>query len=185
MRIIGGKYRGRIIKMPKGISVRPTQDRVREAIFNIIREIIPESRILDLYAGSGAFGIEALSRGAKEAIFVDNSLSCIKTIRSNLSILDENNTSSQVLKIDALKAISRLGEEKGKFDIIFLDPPYHKDIAKNTLIKLDACDILSQRSFVIAEHFKKDTVPEELGNMNLFRTKKYGDTIISFYNKSK
>ncbi len=90
MRIIGGEYRGRILKMPKGVKIRPTQDRVREAMFNIIRAGVPEASVLDLYAGSGAFGIEALSRGANLAIFVDNNINCIKIIKSNLLVLGDS-----------------------------------------------------------------------------------------------
>jgi len=184
MRIIGGEFRGRIIKMPRSVKVRPTQDRVREAIFNIIKELVPGSKALDLYAGSGAFGMEALSRGAHSVIFVDNNIYCIRVVKSNLSLLGERGKFSQVIKRDALRAIS--GFEKGKkFDIIFLDPPYYKDMAKNCLLKIDACDILSHHGLIIAEHFAKDRMPEATVNLKLFREKKYGDTVLSFYRKTK
>ena len=183
MRIIGGEYRGRTLKMPKGTEVRPTQDRVREAIFNIIRERVPGSSVLDLYAGSGAFGIEALSRGAHLSVFVDNNDNCIKTIKSNLSALDKMAQSSEVLKLNAVGAISGFGKANRKFDIIFLDPPYYEEFARNSLLKIDACDILSPQSLVIVEHFKKDIMPEKTGNLFLFRQRKYGDTVISFYRK--
>lgn len=200
MRIIGGEYRGRIIKMPKSMEVRPTQDRVREAIFNVISEKIPGSDVLDLFAGSGAFGIEAISRGAKSVIFVDNNINCIKIIKSNLSILGEDMGMTQLLKTDAVRAISRFQKEGRKFDIIFLDPPYYRDsfdrlrtirrtmsavesLAKNSLIKIGACDILFERSFVVAEHFKKDTLPEDSGNITRFKEKRYGDTAVSFYRR--
>lgn len=185
MRVIGGEYRGRILRMPKGVRIRPTQDKVREAVFNVIREKIPESDVLDLYAGSGSFGIEALSRGAHLSIFVDNNYNCIKTIKSNLSILGREAQSSQVLKFDAVRAISKFKKENKKFDIIFLDPPYHKDLAKNSLIKIEACDILSQHGFVIAEHFKKEVMPECISKLLLFKEKRYGDTVLSFYRKNK
>jgi len=183
MRVIAGEYRGRILKIPKGAEVRPTQDRVREAIFNIIREQVPGSKVLDLYAGSGAFGIEALSRGAHLSVFVDNNTSCIKTIKSNLSALGKMAQSSEVLKLDAVTSISRFRKESRKFNIIFLDPPYYKELARNSLLKIDACVILSPQSLVIAEHFKKDVMPEKTDNLFLFREKKYGDTVISFYRK--
>lgn len=184
MRIIGGEFKGRIIKMPGSVKVRPTQDRVREAIFNIIRELVPGSRVLDLYAGSGAFGMEALSRGAHYAIFVDNNIYCIKIIKSNLSVLGERGKFSQVIKRDALRAISGFKKDN-KFDIIFLDPPYYKDMAKNCLLKIDAYDILSHHGLIIAEHFAKDKMPEAMASLELFREKKYGDTVLSFYRKSK
>ena len=183
MRIIGGEYRGRILKMPKGVTIRPTQDRVREAVFNVIREIIPKASVLDLYAGSGAFGIEALSRGAYSSIYVDNNINCIRAIKSNLFVLGDKIQFTQVLKSDAVKAIQRFKKQNKKFDLIFLDPPYYKDLAKNSLIKIDACDILSQHGFVIAEHFKKDIMPEKIGTLLLFKKKRYGDTVISFYRK--
>ncbi|MBL7157336.1 MAG: 16S rRNA (guanine(966)-N(2))-methyltransferase RsmD [Candidatus Omnitrophica bacterium] len=183
MRIIGGEYRHRAIKMPKGVEVRPTQDRVREAVFNIIRERVPESRVLDLYAGSGAFGIEALSRGASLSIFVDNNTKCIAAIKSNLSVIGDKAKCTQLLKKDGVKAIEAFKESGVKFDIIFLDPPYYRDLAKNSLLKIDACDILAQHSFVIAEHFVRDVIPDTIGKLQLFKRKRYGDTVLSFYRK--
>ena len=185
MRIIGGEYRGRILKMPKGVKIRPTQDRVREAMFNIIRAGVPEARVLDLYAGSGAFGIEALSRGANLAIFVDNNINCIRVIKSNLLVLGDSAQLSQVVKLDALRSISRFKKENKKFDIVFLDPPYHKDLARNCLIKIDACDILAQHGFATCEHFVKDVMPERIGSLLLFKKKRYGDTVLSFYRRQK
>ncbi len=183
MRIIGGKYRGRVIKMPGGLDVRPTQDRVREAIFNVIREKIPGSDVLDLYAASGAFGIESFSRGALSVAFVDNNTKCIKAIKDNLASLGESVKTTQILKSEALMAIDRFRKEGRRFDVVFLDPPYYRDIAKNSLIKMSTCDILSQRSFVIAEHFKKDVLPREISGIALFKEKRYGDTAVSFYRK--
>jgi len=183
MRIIGGVERGRILKMPKLGKVRPTQDRVREAIFNVIKDKVPESSVLDLFAGSGAFGIEALSRGAKSAVFVDNNVHCIKTIKSNLSILGDKVDSSQLIKLDAVRAISRLESENKKFDLVFLDPPYHEDLGRKCLIKIDACDILSKHSFIIVEHFKKGILPDNLISILIVRQKRYGDTVVSFYRK--
>lgn len=184
MRIIGGEFKGRKLKMPKGAKVRPTQDRVREAIFNIIRQSVPGSSVLDLYAGSGAFGIEALSRGAHLAVFVDNNTNSIKTIEANISFLGEKAKHAQVIIRNAVRAISGFGKENRKFDIIFLDPPYYKDMAKNSLIKIEAYAILSQRGFAIAEHYEKDVLPHNIGNIELFNQRQYGDTVLSFYRKS-
>ena len=183
MRIVGGEYKGRIIKWPKDVKVRPTQDRVREALFNVIREIVPGSRALDLYAGSGALGLEALSRGAHSLIFVDNNIKCVRIIKDNLSFLGEAAGRAQVFKLNAGKAIDGFKEKRVKFDIIFLDPPYGRELAKNCLIKIDACDILAKHGFVIAEHFMKDEMPEKTDNLRLFKEKKYGDTILSFYGR--
>jgi len=183
MRVIGGEFRGRILRMPKGVKIRPTQDRTREAVFNIIRQRVPESAVLDLYAGSGAFGIEALSRGAQSALFVDNNIKCMKAIKNNLLVLGDRPNLAELLKYDSVKAISRLGKEGRRFDIVFLDPPYYGKSARNCLINIDACDILSPRGIVIAEHFKKDEIPEETPLLRRFERRKYGDTAISFYCK--
>ena len=184
MRIIAGNARGRIIKMPNGTKTRPTQDRVRESIFNIIREIVPGARVLDLYAGSGAFGIEALSRGASFAAFVDNNQECARTIRANLQVVGEDKGLSSVIRMDTSLAVSLLKKKKELFDIVFLDPPYHKGLAKNCLIKLSPCDILSEHSFIIVEHFKKDVLPADIGDIARFRESSHGDTIVSFYKKT-
>ena len=183
MRIIAGQHRGRTIKMPPGI--RPTQDRVREAVFNVIKEVVPESSVLDLFAGSGAFGIEALSRGATSVIFADNNIKCINTIRENLSFVEEAPQKTQLLKLEALKAIEGFRKDLQVFDLVFLDPPYYKSFARNSLIKIGACDILKTPGFVIAEHSKRDELPRETGVLKLFKEKRYGDTVVSFYRSLK
>ena len=183
MRIIGGEYKGRILRMPKGVAIRPTQDRVREALFNVIRECIPGSSVLDLYAGSGAFGIEALSRGASFAIFVDNNTKCIRTIKSNLSQIGIKGPVAKVIKADAYSALVKLKKSNISLDVVFLDPPYHRGLGKNSLIKLDAYDIVTPLGFVITEHFLKDDMPEEVGYLRLIKRKKYGDTILSYYRR--
>jgi len=184
MRIVAGTYRSRLIQMPKGVKIRPTQDRVREAIFNILGARLVGAKFLDLFSGSGAFGIEALSRGAREAVFIDNNPSCISTIKKNLiSLHIEDNF--KVIHKDALKAIKDLNRAKDRFDIVFLDPPYYKSLSEKSLIAIDKCDIIHHSSFVIAEHFKKDALPESLVNLKLVRQSKYGDTAVSFYNPLK
>jgi len=185
MRIIAGEYRGRIIKMPKDGRVRPTQDRVREAIFNVISKAVPGSKVLDLYAGSGAFGIEAISRGAELAVFSDTNIKCIDIVKSNIALLGIEDSSVNILKKDAIKTIESLDGKGNKFDLVFLDPPYiDGSIAKNTLIKIGACDILSGRSFVIAEHSAKHEMPYHTGSIRLLKKSKYGDTAVSFYYRS-
>ena len=181
MRIIGGERKGRVITMPKGVAVRPTQDRVREAVFNIIREVVPGSCALDLFAGSGAFGMEALSRGAESAIFIDNNTECIKVIKHNLALLGYDAPRAQVFKKDGIKVLEAFAEQNIKFDLVFMDPPYYMDLAKNALIKIGSYDILSQHSFIIIEHSKKDDLPEKSSNLRLFKRKNYGDTAISLY----
>lgn len=182
MRIIGGEYRSRLISMPKGLRLRPTQDKVREALLNLIGDINGKF-VLELFAGSGAFGIESISRGAKYVTFVDNNFRCTETIRSNLESLVVPESRYEIIRANALSILSRFERQEEKFDIIFLDPPYYKGLAKKCLINIDSYDILTQHSLVIVEHFKKETMIFELNNIILDKERKYGDTMISIFRK--
>jgi 16S rRNA (guanine966-N2)-methyltransferase len=177
MRIIGGEYKSRSIAMPRGVEMRPTQDKVRGAIFNILGDIIGK-RVLELFAGSGAFGIEAISRGAGSATFVDNNFRCIQTIKSNLKSLGIIESKYTIIKADALK-FPAPAQEFGKFDIIFLDPPYYMEMAKKCLINIDSYDIVSPVGLVIVEHFKKDALSAELERFVFVDERRYGDTVIT------
>ncbi len=179
MRIISGKFRSRNIRMPEGI--RPTQDRVRKSLFDILKLCIEGAKFLDLFAGSGIVGIEALSRGAKEVVFVENESRCLKTIEANLSSLGVS--AKNVVAADADKFIERMHCLHHKFDLIFLDPPYYEEAAKKTLQTLGAYDILTAYGLVIVQHYKKDQLPENSGKLVLWRMAKYGQTILSFYRK--
>lgn len=167
--------------MPKNAKTRSTKDRIREALFNIITEYINGAEVLDIFAGSGAFGIEAISRGAENAVFVDNGRKCIKTIEKNLKTLEIEDRKFTIIKMDAFKAIDRLGNDGKKFDIVFLDPPYYEDIAKKCLIKLSQHDILKARCIIVVEHHKKDILPDDAGGITSYRTSRYGDIWLSFY----
>jgi 16S rRNA (guanine966-N2)-methyltransferase len=182
MKIIAGEYKGRIIDMPAGI--RPTSSKVREALFEILKSRIKGAKFLDLYCGSGAMGIEALSRGAEKTVFVDNNHSCISILKRNLSKLGASQSSYDIYNKDCIDAFRRGGtlcRPYNLFDIIFLDPPYYKDLAKNTLIGLSDYDILTPNALVIAEVFKKEGLPEELGFFRKIRSYKYGDTLLEFF----
>ena len=182
MRIIGGEYRSRLISMPKGVEIRPTQDKVRQAIFNLLGDV-NGNNILELFAGSGAFGIEALSRGARHATFIDNNYRCTETIRANLASLKILEASYDIIKTNALEVPARLAKAEEKFDLIFLDPPYYKGLARKCLINIDSYDILSQNSLVIIEHFKKDSLDTGLRTLVLEKERKYGDTLITIFRK--
>ncbi|MBU0549663.1 MAG: 16S rRNA (guanine(966)-N(2))-methyltransferase RsmD [Candidatus Omnitrophica bacterium] len=211
MRIITGKFKGRIIKMPKGI--RPTQDKVRKALFDILGDIKGMS-FIELYAGSGAVGLEALSQGASRVVFVEKDRAHVKIIKNNLSALGLGDEQAGglacywLIEMDAGRAIERLQQKKEEFDIIFLDPPYYQSLAprfgstplivsrsvskdavseslsKKTLKILSRCDIVSACSLVVCQHFKKDILPESAGNLILIKQAKYGDTLLSFYRKT-
>ncbi len=183
MRIIGGEYRSRIIDMPKGARIRPTQDRVRESVFNILADVSGR-KVLDLFAGSGAYGLEALSRGAGHATFVENNSRCLATIESNVDSLKIPGLKYTVLRSSAYMALSKLEKDAERFDLIFVDPPYHKDMARKCLLCIDRCDILSQIGLVVIEHFKTDILETELDSLIPEKERKYGDTIITIFKRS-
>lgn len=171
--------KGRRIVLPKGI--RPTQDKVRKALFDILGDLSGLS-FLELFAGSGAIGLEAISRGAAEAVLVELNPASCEAIRKNIRQMQTESCS--LLSGEAAKAIRGLSQAKHRFDIIFLDPPYYQQEAKKTLQTISACDILAPNGLIIAQHFKKDCLPDKLGVLSLFRQSRYGDTVLSFYRKS-
>jgi 16S rRNA (guanine(966)-N(2))-methyltransferase RsmD len=179
MRITSGKYKSRKITGPKNI--RPTQDKVRKALFDILGYIEGLS-FLELFAGSGAVGLEAISRGIKDLTLVEYNRDCLLALKKNIESLKL--TSCSIYPKEADKAIKALYNNARKFDIIFMDPPYYKNLAKKTLQTLVAYDILTPNGFVIVQHFKKENLPEGLGVLTLFKQHKYGDTLLSFYRKS-
>ncbi|MFA6079351.1 MAG: 16S rRNA (guanine(966)-N(2))-methyltransferase RsmD [Candidatus Omnitrophota bacterium] len=182
IRIIGGEFGGRFISMPKRVEIRPTQDKVREAIFNILGDI-NDKNVLELFPGSGAFGIETISRGAKYVTFVDNNGICLDTIRENFESLGVDESKYELVRANALSIMSRLEKQETRYDIVFLDPPYYKNIARKCLINIDSYDILSPIGTVIVEHFKKDSVSLDLNNLVFEKERRYGDTVISIFRK--
>ena len=181
MKIVAGEYKGRIIDMPDGI--RPTSEKAREALFEILKDRIKGARFLDLYCGSGAMGIEALSRGAEKAAFIDNNHNCISILKRNLTKLGTPQDLYDIYNKDCLNSLKALQRAESYFDTVFLDPPYYTDLAKNTLIELSGCDILTPNALVIAEVFKKEGLPEESGVFKKIRSSKYGDTLLEFFRK--
>jgi len=181
MKIIAGEYKGRIIEMPCGI--RPTSDKVRKSLFEILKNRIKGAIFLDLYCGSGAIGIEALSRGAEKAVFVDNSRNCIFVLKRNLDKTGILQSSYDIYNKDCINGTGMLQKPGCFFDIVFIDPPYNTGLAKNTLIELSGYDILTPNALIVAEVFKKEGLPEELGNFKKIRSSKYGDTLLEFFKK--
>jgi len=193
IRITTGIYKGRKILMPAGI--RPTQNITRKAIFDILGDIVGLS-FLELFAGSGAVGIEAASRGVREVVFVERNPLVLETLKQNLSFV--RHTKHSLLPLDAQVALERLAGEGRKFDIIFFDPPYVKEVvprlrsglaeaaessslAKKTLQTLSDYDILSPAGLIIGQHPKKESLPEYLGVLSLLKLATYGNTSLSFY----
>lgn len=178
-RIISGCAKGKRLKTLKGNLVRPTSDKVRGAIFNMLGDVVIGADVLDLFSGTGALGIEALSRGANGVVFVDDNPRCISVIKDNLK-----NTGfiAGVIRGNVNKAIKKL--EKDRFGIVFADPPYGKDMAKNLLSQLDRCGILKNFSFVVIEHYKRERI-EEPPEWQRVKESRYGDTVISIYRYEK
>lgn len=183
MRIIGGEYRSRLIKMPRGVEIRPTQDKVRGAVFNIIGDL-NDKNVLELFAGSGAFGIEAISRGAGHVTFVDNNSRCVETVRKNAESLGIDITQYDIIRSSALSVFSQLQKSGKSFDLIFMDPPYHGDLAKKCLINVYSYDILAPNGLVIVEHFKKNTLEADSRVFILEKERRYGDTVISMFRRN-
>jgi len=180
MRIIAGKNKGNILKSPRDLSVRPTSEKVREALFDILGISVRETCFLDLFAGTGAVGIEALSRGAREVIFIEKELKCIKIIKENLEKTG-NSQNAVVYKIDFLSGLKLLDKKNCQLDHIFLDPPYNRGLINISLLEISNLPILRRNGLVIAQHYKKEKVMENLSNLRLFDQRRYGECYLSFY----
>ncbi len=182
MRIIAGKYRGRNLKSPPDAKTRPTSDRLRETLFNILNpRISEETRFLDLCAGSGAIGIEALSRGASRAVFVDISRKMCALVEENLDLLQIPEDQTEVVQSEAEKF---LGKTTGTFDIVYFDPPYSENYS-GVLKKFGEPDsgLLSEEGLFVAEHHAKQTLPDLTGELRRWRLLKQGDSCLSFYER--
>jgi 16S rRNA (guanine966-N2)-methyltransferase len=181
MRVIAGKYRSRRLKGPGTIRVRPTSDRLRETLFNVLGPSIADSYFVDLFAGTGAVGIEAISRGARDVFFVESSAKAARLVRDNLASL-EIRTGAEVIEADAIRGLERLAARRLIADFIFLDPPYEKaDEYSEVLEFLDASHLIAPRGIVIVEHFSKMELPQRLDRLECTREIEQGDTLLSFY----
>lgn len=182
MRIIGGSARGRQLAAFGGHDIRPTPDRAREALFSIItsrRGFFEGLHVLDLFAGTGALGIEALSRGAIHAWFVDRSPQACRMVRENLQrcqLLER----ATLIESDVWKSMPRLSSA-GPFDLIFADPPYGQDIGPKLLSAIDSCGLLAKRGLLCLETSRSDTLPEETGTLRRVDERRYGITVFHLY----
>lgn len=184
IKVVGGIAGGRILKVPRGKEVRPTSNRVREALFNILEEKTVKAEVLDLYCGSGALGIEALSRGAADCVFVDKNRGCILTVRQNIKKLRLPGK-VKFFNLEVTAAIRLLDKEKKRFNLIFLDPPYYRNLGTKTLRSLSHRDILKPIGLVVVEHYQKDLLPPVINSLILFRRVQYGETVLSFFKKDR
>ena len=176
MRITGGIGRGRALKVPAGSKVRPTSDKVKQALFNILGVRVSGSVFLDLFAGAGGIGIEALSRGAERVVFVDGSRESLAIINRNI----EEAGFRERAEVVRSKVEPFLKRRSGSYDIVFLDPPYIMEMLP-LLQLVSGSGLLKPGAIVVAEHFKKQESPAKAGALALYREAKYGDTVLAFY----
>jgi 16S rRNA (guanine966-N2)-methyltransferase len=180
MRVIAGKFGRRKLKGPGTLRMRPTSDRLRETLFNILGPAVEDSLFVDLYAGTGAIGIEAISRGAKEVVFVEGHAPSAKLIRENIAALGA--TGAEVLPVKVMKGLESLAARRRMADFIFLDPPY--DDQEQQLLALEFIDesrLLAPRGLVIIEHSAKTELPERFTRLERTRVVEQGDASLTFY----
>ncbi|NLW02726.1 MAG: 16S rRNA (guanine(966)-N(2))-methyltransferase RsmD [Clostridiaceae bacterium] len=180
VRIISGIAGGIPIKVPPTKKTKPTLDRVKESVFSILQPYIPGTQVLDMFAGSGSLGLEALSRGADFAVFVDNSRICTEIIKENIE-RTRMTGKARVIRSDACKAILDLAFQGRQFDIIFLDPPYSRNFVCKTLQMIVENDIIIENGLIAVEHIESEPLPDRIGRLGKVRSKHYGDTVFTFY----
>ncbi len=180
MRVVAGEYGGRRLKAVPGMKTRPTTDKVKEAMFNIIGPYLEGGQVLDLFAGSGGLSIEAVSRGADHATLVDRQYQAIKTIHENLSVTKEEDKFT-VLKGNAYKMLNKLAKQEQGFDYVFLDPPYKKQQILELMEQLKKLGLLNTDALIICETDQVADLPEELADFELIKKADYGITELTFY----
>jgi 16S rRNA (guanine966-N2)-methyltransferase len=177
MRITSGEFGGRVLRAPAGSATRPTSERVRQAIFNTLGTPADGCRVLDLFAGSGAMGLEALSRGAARCTFVDSARNAITTLKQNIATLDLSGR-CEILSIDALAAIQIASTKPWHW--VFIDPPYRTDLAQQCGLQLTTSH-LAEDAVVVIEHDRRNPPTELLGALTRTDLRRYGDTEVSYY----
>ena len=182
LRIIAGECKGRILKTVPGRSTRPTTDRVKESVFNILQPRLYGSSILDLFSGTGNLGLEAMSRGSRSAVFVEKAPAALAVLRENCQVLHYTDA-VEILAQDVQRALSLLSTRQGVFDIVFMDPPYDSDLEAVTIAALDAFHLVAEDGRIVVEHLLRDEQKDPIGGFARYDMRKYGNTAVSFYRK--
>jgi 16S rRNA (guanine(966)-N(2))-methyltransferase RsmD len=182
-RIIAGRARGRRLKSLPGQATRPTGGRVRQTLFDILAPRVEGARFLDVFAGGGGVGLEALSRGATRVDLVESSGPAFEVLRHNVRALSDSGGDVQVFRQDARTAVRALADRGRRFDIVYLDPPYASDLYEAVLEDLGRGRLLAEDGLVVAEHFHKRALPETIGGLERTRTVRVGDHCLSFYRR--
>ena len=179
LRIVGGRLRGKKLHSLPGTLTRPTADRVREAVFNILSSAVSDARVLDLFAGTGLLGLEALSRGAVQAVFVDKHRPAISVINKNI-LACRLEAATQVLRRDLRHGFNRLQDGMARFHLVFMDPPYNQGLVAPTIENLHTGGMLEKDAIVVVEHTPKEPMGKDLGPFEREDQRKYGKTLVSF-----
>jgi 16S rRNA (guanine966-N2)-methyltransferase len=181
MRVIAGKFRSRKLKGPGLLRLRPTSDRLRETLFNVLGPEVEDSLFVDLYAGTGAIGIEAVSRGARQVILIESNAKAARLVRENLASLAIR-AGTELLETEALAGLEKLAVRRLVADFVFLDPPYEKKGEHTRALEfLDASRLVAPRGVVIVEHHWRTEMPERLDRLECSRQIEQGDAVLSFY----
>lgn len=180
MRVVSGKFRGRRLHAVPGMATRPTTDKVKESLFNMIGPYFNGGTALDLYGGSGGLSIEAVSRGIEHATIVDRQYLAVKTIRQNVA-LTHSEAAFTILKMDAHKALRILADQNHQFNLIFLDPPYAKQQIIKDIQQMEEMHLLANQAMVICETNQEAHLPDDLPNFQLLRRHEYGITVLTIY----
>lgn len=181
LRIIGGSLRGKKLHTVNGMHVRPTADRLRESIFNILSSRVHEAIVLDLFAGTGAFGLEAISRGAEYAVFIDNNRDALAVIAKNIKACAVSRQ-TKIIRWNIKKNLNCIKSFNPAFNLVFLDPPYNQSIVKPALLGLFQSNSLEKEARVMIEHAVEEPLPKELQAYEIDDQRKYGKTLVSFLN---
>lgn len=180
MRVFGGTLQGRRLQTCRAASLRPTSEKMREAVFNILGPLPAEGAVLDLFAGTGSLGIEALSRGMQKAVFVERNAEIVSVLKENIRHcrLEEK---SRVIGLPVSKGLKMLAARNEKFALIFLDPPYQEKLAGDTLRDINEAQLVTDDGLVVAEHSSKEILEESYGRLTMDDQRRYGQSCISFF----
>ena len=180
MKIIAGALKGRRLVTPRGLGTRPTADQVRIALMDTLTPHLSGARFLDLFAGAGGVGFEALSRGATRAVFVECDTGAMAALRRNVVALGVH-TETRILRADVGRALGRLAADGERFELVFLDPPYGADLVDVTLGRLGTGAVTAPGAIVVAQHFTKQPPANAIGRLAAFRARRFGETTLTFF----
>ena len=183
MRVIAGKFKGRKLAQFNNTKIRPTTDRVKESVFSILNDTVINVRFLDLCAGTGSIGIEAISRGATHVTFLEQNAKCAKLIEQNLQAcgLKAATPQVQLIQKDVNKGIDRLHKQAETYELIYLDPPYSAQLYTKCISQISQTCVLQSNGLMLVQHHKDTELPDRVGGLTKHRQKQYGDTCVTFY----